>query len=88
MRVLFTYRTRPTYGIDLTRRTGSSPTTTWACRKTDGRLLFFNLDELSRGDGIVLKYRSDSAYKYRVTDIFKVGPHDAWVADTLLAGTC
>ncbi len=51
---------------------------------TDGRLLFFNLDQLKSGDTIVLKDRSGNAYKYRVTDIFKVEPHDAWVADTLV----
>jgi sortase A len=51
---------------------------------TDGRLLFFNLDQLSSGDTVVLKDHSGNAYKYRVTDIFKVGPRDAWVADTLV----
>ena len=51
---------------------------------TDGRLLFFDLDKLQSGDEIYLEDPSGRAYRYRVTDLFKVGPYDGWVADTLV----
>ncbi len=51
---------------------------------TNGRLLFFDLDELSSGDKIVLKDREGRSYEYSVTELFKVEPQDAWVADTLV----
>jgi sortase A len=51
---------------------------------TDGRLLFFDLDELDSGDEIILEDRSGNVYRYRVTELSRVGPFDAWVADTLV----
>jgi sortase A len=51
---------------------------------TNGRLLLFELDELSSGDSIVLKDGADRAYEYSVTDVFRVEPYDTWVADTLV----
>ena len=50
----------------------------------DGRLLFFALDQLNPNDEIDLKDRDGNTYKYRVAETFKVGPNDAWVADTLV----
>lgn len=50
----------------------------------DGRLAFYFLDELEPGDEIVLKDRKGRSYRYHVRDIFKVGPDDAWTADTLV----
>jgi sortase A len=50
----------------------------------DSRLLFFDLDELSSGDSIILEDRNGNTYKYRVTELFKVKPSDTWVADTLV----
>ncbi len=51
--------------------------------QTDGRLLFFELDNLVAGDTIYLEDRGGNAYRYRVTELFRVGPYDGWVADTL-----
>ena len=51
---------------------------------TNGRLLFFDLDELSNGDSIVLKDGAGRTYEYSVTELFKVEPYDTWVADTLV----
>jgi sortase A len=48
-------------------------------RGTWSRMLFYNLDELSRGDKIVLRDRSGRVYEYRVSESFLVGPRDAWV---------
>ena len=53
-------------------------------KKEKSRLLFYSLDELKPGDEIVLKDRKGQPYKYRVRELFKVGPNDAWVADTLV----
>ena len=47
----------------------------------DSRLLFFELDELREGDEIDLEDLSGNAYRYRVEELFRVGPYDAWVAD-------
>ncbi len=47
------------------------------------RMVFFNLDELQSGDKILLEDRSGNDYEYRVKELFKVSPTDAWVADTL-----
>jgi sortase A len=51
---------------------------------TNGRLLLFELDELSSGDSIVLKDGAGRTYEYSVTELFRVEPQDAWVADTLV----
>ena len=47
----------------------------------DSRLLFFELDELREGDEIDLEDLSGNAYRYRVEELFRVRPYDAWVAD-------
>jgi sortase A len=51
---------------------------------TNGRLLFFDLDELSSGDKIVLEDGAGRSYEYSVTELFRVEPQDGWVADTLV----
>ncbi len=51
---------------------------------TNGRLLLFELDELSSGDKIVLEDGAGRAYEYSVTELFRVEPQDGWVADTLV----
>ena len=48
-------------------------------RGTWSRMLFYNLDELKKGDRIVLKDRSGRTYEYRVSEIFQAEPTDAWV---------
>jgi sortase A len=48
-------------------------------RGTWSRMLFYNLDELEKGDKIVLKDRSGRSYEYRVSEIFQAEPTDAWV---------
>jgi sortase A len=61
---------------------------------TGSRLIFYRLDELSKGDRIVLKDRRGRAYRYRVLDSFVVGPYDSWVMgevrdrDLLTLQTC
>ena len=51
---------------------------------TNGRLLLFELDELSSGDRIVLTDGVGRSYEYSVTELFRVEPQDGWVADTLV----
>ena len=51
---------------------------------TTSRLLFYNLDQLRSGDRVILWDREGRGYQYRVSDLFVVGPEDAWVADTLI----
>jgi sortase A len=48
---------------------------------TASRTIFYNLDELSGGDSVVLKDRSGNAYGYRVTEVFVVEPDAGWVLD-------
>ena len=48
-------------------------------RGTWSRMLFYNLDELEEGDGVVLRDRSGRAYEYRVSEVFLADPTDAWV---------
>jgi sortase A len=48
-------------------------------RGTWSRMLFYNLDELKKGDKIVLKDRSGRSYEYKVSEIFQAEPTDAWV---------
>lgn len=46
---------------------------------TGSRLLFYNLNQLSEGDEIVLARRTGKKYTYRVTEMFLVDPTDSWV---------
>lgn len=46
---------------------------------TGSHLVFYNLDRLGKGDGILLKGRDGTRYKYRVVDTFVVDPSDSWV---------
>src|SRR5215210_279806 len=48
-------------------------------RGTWSRMLFYNLDELKKGDKVVLRDRSGRSYEYRVSEIFLAEPTDAWV---------
>jgi sortase A len=48
-------------------------------RGTWSRLVFYNLDELEKGDKVVLKDREGEAYRYRVSEVFVVDPTDVWV---------
>ena len=42
------------------------------------RLLFYELDQLGRGDEVILKGRGET-YRYRVTETMVVDPDDRWV---------
>lgn len=61
---------------------------------TGSHLVFYRLNELGRGDEIVLKDRDGRRYAYRVSDSFSVGPDDVWVTgripgrDMLTLQTC
>jgi sortase A len=46
---------------------------------TASRLMFFNLNELAKGDSVVLEDRSGKSYEYRVSEVFVVDPADTWV---------
>ena len=48
---------------------------------TGSRLVFYNLDKLSRGDTVTLKDRSGTPYEYRVSEVFVVEPDADWVVD-------
>ena len=48
-------------------------------RGTWSRMLFYNLDELRKGDKIVLKDRRGRTYEYRVSETFLAEPADSWV---------
>jgi sortase A len=48
-------------------------------RGTSSRLVFYNLNELEKGDQIVLKDRDGKAYTYRVSEVFVADPTDVWV---------
>jgi sortase A len=48
-------------------------------RGTWSRMLFYNLDELKKGDRVVLRDRSGRSYEYRVSEVFLADPTDAWV---------
>jgi sortase A len=48
-------------------------------RGTSSRLVFYNLNELEKGDRVVLKDRDGKAYTYRVSEVFVVDPTDVWV---------
>jgi sortase A len=57
-------------------------------------LVFYQLDELSRGDRVILRDREGRSYRYRVIESFIVGPSDSWVMgrvrgrDLLTLQTC
>ena len=61
---------------------------------TGSHLVFYRLDELSRGDQISLKSRDGGTYRYRVTESFVVDPSEEWVVgrvrgrDMLTLQTC
>jgi sortase A len=46
---------------------------------TASHLIFYRLDELGRGDEILLKDRNGKRYRYRVTEAFGADPEDSWV---------
>ena len=46
---------------------------------TSSRLVFYNLNELAKGDWVILKDRDGKAYHYRVSEMFVVDPTDVWV---------
>jgi sortase A len=46
---------------------------------TGSHLVFYNLDELGRGDEILLKDRDGNAYRYQVSEEFIAEPEDSWV---------
>jgi sortase A len=48
-------------------------------RGTWSRMIFYNLDELKKGDEVVLKDRAGTSYRYRVSAVFVVDPTDSWV---------
>ncbi len=45
---------------------------------TGSRLLFYELDQLGRGDEVILKGRGET-YRYKVSEILMVDPNDSWV---------
>jgi sortase A len=62
---------------------------------TASHLIFYRLDEIGRGDEIVLKDRDGGrTYRYQVTEAFVVSPDDTWVMgrvrgrDMLTLQTC
>jgi sortase A len=61
---------------------------------TASHLIFYRLDELGRGDEILLKDRDGERYRYRVTEVFETDPEDSWVMgqvrnrDMLTLQTC
>jgi sortase A len=48
-------------------------------RGTWSRMLFYNLDKLKRGDKVLLKDRSGTSYRYRVSEVLIADPKDVWV---------
>jgi sortase A len=46
---------------------------------TGSRLIFYNLNQLKNGDEVVLRDRRDRKYRYRVSEMFVVGPGERWV---------
>jgi sortase A len=51
---------------------------------TNSRLVFFNLNELRRGNEIILEDHGGRVYKYQVDEVFETGPNDYWVMDQVL----
>jgi sortase A len=48
-------------------------------RGTWSRMIFYNLDNLERGDEVVLKDRAGRSYRYRVSEVLITEPKDVWV---------
>jgi len=48
---------------------------------TGSRLVFYNLDKLSRNDPVILRDRSGAVYEYRVSEVFVVDPNADWAVD-------
>jgi sortase A len=48
-------------------------------RGTWSRMIFYNLDKLEKGDKVLLKDRSGTSYRYRVSEVFVVDSADSWV---------
>jgi sortase A len=46
---------------------------------TGSRLIFYNLDQLSNGDEVLLKDRQGNRYRYKVTEKLVVDPSERWV---------
>lgn len=46
---------------------------------TDSHLVFYNLNDLGRGDEVLLKNRQGRKYTYRVSEVFVTDPRDSWV---------
>jgi sortase A len=46
---------------------------------TWSHLVFYNLNDLGRGDKVLLKDRRGRKYEYRVTEAFLTEPEDSWV---------
>ena len=46
---------------------------------TDSHLVFYNLNDLRRGDEVLLKNRQGRKYTYRVSEAFVTDPRDSWV---------
>ncbi|HSK84337.1 MAG TPA: class E sortase [Rubrobacter sp.] len=61
---------------------------------TGSHLVFYRLNELSRGDRVTLRDREGRRYDYMVIESFEVGPFDRWVTgrvrgrDLLTLQTC
>jgi sortase A len=48
-------------------------------RGTWSRMIFYNLHKLEGGEEVVLKDRSGTSYRYRVSEVFVADPTDVWV---------
>jgi sortase A len=48
-------------------------------RGTWSRMIFHNLDKLKERDKVVLKDRTGTSYRYRVSEVFIADPRDVWV---------
>ena len=46
---------------------------------TGSRLIFYNLNQLDKGDRVLLKDRRGHRYRYKVTEKLVVNPNDRWV---------
>jgi sortase A len=63
-------------------------------RGTWSRMIFYNLDKLDAGDEVLLKDRSGTSYRYRVSEVLITDPRDVWVMgqvrgrDMLTLQTC
>ncbi len=53
-------------------------------------MIFYNLDTLTTGDGVLLKDRAGRSYTYRVSEVFVTDPTDVWVRgrDMVTLHTC